>query len=403
MKSSSQMYDVAVIGGGLSGLCAALRLGQNGVKTILLNTTINSSDRALGGFARFSGAKFSLPPAGMGLLPIVGSSSALFRIIEEVISILGIKHKHPEHSIDLGLNLEDRELSDGVLLRNYNSIVLTPSEMNEVIDALAARVCIHSHVIDAKCISLTRSAMHWHSRYLIGDNIEEIVSNAVFFAGGRIGSEILRAAGCQETHGKGLDLGIRVEFPNKNNLLALRKFGPDAKVLSNNCRTFCLNVPGTIYRYPLGSIEIPGGIVASHSEPAGNVGLLFRTPDKVETLRAILFRAQKFLNNTNRAIFVTGDFLGEAEKLLNSLYGTDVVSILNSFGATLHTQNLIDWNKPHIVHIPLLDWHWPTFSQPNTFSSSCADLVVLGDSSGHARGLLQAAISGYIAALEYTS
>ena len=95
MAPSSRQYDVAIIGGGLSGLCAALRLSQRGVKTTLLNTTINSGDHSLGGFARFSGAKFSLPPAGMGLVPIVGSSDVLLRIINQVISLLGIDNKRP--------------------------------------------------------------------------------------------------------------------------------------------------------------------------------------------------------------------------------------------------------------------------------------------------------------------
>ena len=106
MAPSPNPYEVAIIGGGLSGLCAALRLSQGGIKTILLNTTINPGDRSLGGFARFSGAKFSLPPAGMGLLPIVGSSNALFQIIEQVISLLGIEHKRPNSSTDLRLRLK---------------------------------------------------------------------------------------------------------------------------------------------------------------------------------------------------------------------------------------------------------------------------------------------------------
>ena len=162
-------------------------------------------------------------------------------------------------------------------------------------------------------------------------------------------------------------------------------------------------MPGTVYWYPLGRIKVPGGVVAIESEPAGNVGLLFRSPDKINTLRSVLARAERVLTNENRSVPVRGTFLGKTESVLRSLYGNDVVSRLKAFGETLQEQGLVDWTKPHVVHIPLLDWHWPTFSLPNTFSSSHADLVVLGDSSGHARGLLQAAASGYIAALEYIS
>ena len=181
MASLLHRYDVAVIGGGLSGLCAALRLGQSRVRTVLLDSTVNSTDRALGGFARFSGAKFSLPPAGLGLLPIVGSSERLFEIVDQVISLLSIDYKQPTNSTDLRINLKDIELSKGVFLRNYDSIVLTPSEINQVIDNLEKKVRTHSHVINAKCTSLTRNATQWHIKYLARDNIEELVSKVVFF------------------------------------------------------------------------------------------------------------------------------------------------------------------------------------------------------------------------------
>ena len=401
MAPSSNQYDVAIIGGGLSGLCAALRLSQRGVRTTLLNTTINSGDRSLGGFARFSGAKFSLPPAGMGLIPIVGSSDALLRIISQIISLLGIDHKRQHSSTDLSLTLNDTELAHGVHLRKYDSIVLMPNEMDVLIDNLEARVREHCDVVSGKCISLLRSGMQWHSRCLVGSITREIVSDVVFFAGGRMGSDILTSTGCLETHGKGLDLGIRLEFPDKKDLFALRELGPDAKIISGRCRTFCLNVPGKIYRYPLESIQIPGGIVATEEELSANVGLLYRSSEKMHTLDTVLSRARERITNENQAVQVPTGFLGEAKNLLLSIYGSDVVSSLCEFGAKLHQLGLVDWDKPHIVHLPLLDWHWPTFSLPNTFSSSLPGLVVLGDSSGHARGLLQAAISGYIAATDY--
>ena len=277
-----------------------------------------------------------------------------------------------------------------------------PSEMDVLIDDLEARVREHCHVIVGKCISLLRSGTQWHSTYLIGSTTEEIISDAVFFAGGRMGSDILSSTGCLETHGKGLDLGIRVEFPDKQDLFALRNFGPDAKIISGRCRTFCLNVPGKIYRYPVESIQIPGGIVATEEELSANVGLLYRSSEKMCTLGTVLSRAGEIVTKENQAVQVASGFLGDAKSLLLAIYGSNVVSSLCAFGAKLHQLGLVDWDRPHIVHLPLLDWHWPTFSLPNTFCSSLPGLVVLGDSSGHARGLLQAAISGYIAATDYS-
>ena len=90
-----------------------------------------------------------------------------------------------------------------------------PNEMDVLIDDLETRVRNNCHVIVGKCISLARTDTHWHSTYLTGSTTKEIISDVVFFAGGRMGSDVLSNTGCRETHGKGLDLGVRVEFPDK--------------------------------------------------------------------------------------------------------------------------------------------------------------------------------------------
>lgn len=51
--------------------------------------------------------------------------------------------------------------------------------------------------------------------------------------------------------------------------------------------------------------------------------------------------------------------------------------------------------------MPLLDWHWHTFATPSSHLTSLPGVYALGDSSGHARGLLQASVSGWLAAEEY--
>ena len=403
MRNKPDHYDVTIIGGGLSGLCAALYLGDIGVKTILIDSAIENTQGGLGGFARFSGAKFSLPPAGMGLLPIVGSLDQLSAKIEEVLAILQLHDKLQQNSKDLEVNLSDEEIVPGVSARRYSSIVLTPSEIKDTIDSLSNRVKAVCEVIEGECLRILDTGHGWEVEYMSSGNSERVLlsSAAVFFAGGRTGSNLLTTAGCKETSGKGLDLGVRVEFPDKENLRKLRELGPDAKILVDACRTFCLNVPGEIYRYSFGSISIPGGVVAEASHKAGNVGLLYRHQNKTAILSSILSKANSIMHTGELKYLSSEGFLGAAEQPVAEMFGLDVTNSLRLFGMVLEELGLLDWSQPHYIHIPLLDWHWPTFSMPGTFRSTSSGLYVLGDSSGHARGLLQAAASGYIAAEEY--
>lgn len=403
MSTKYHTFDAIVVGGGLSGLCASLCLGTRGASVLLLDEAITGPKCTLGGFAQFSGAKFSMPPAGMGILPITGSIEALTNSIEEVLSILGLDTTHKEASPDISVSLDDQELANGVQVRKYSSIVVTPKEIEAIISSLANRVRNVVHVVHGRCKSLTRTDSEWACDYIEKESSSIAYSKAVFFAGGRLGADLLQASGCNETSGKGLDLGLRVEFPEKSDLRSLRDLGPDAKIIANRCRTFCLNFPGKIHMYPFRSIQIPGGVVAEESHSAANVGLLYRTPKKAEVLDTVVSQAGRILQANGSRHLIEKDFIGPVQKLLLSIYGEEVVEHLVSFGEELSKLGLASWTKPHYVHLPLLDWHWPTYSRAGTFESTEPGLFVLGDCSGHARGLLQAAVSGYIAVQEYTT
>ena len=398
-------YDVTIVGGGLSGLSAAHALGKASVKVALIDRPVDSTGSGMGGFARFSGAKFSLPPAGLGLLPLVGSCENLALIMNIVLERLGLQGRLPESSRDLKANLTDHQIGLGASARNYDSIVLTPSEMGSLIARLTEQVSAKCHILEGECLRISRGSPPWDIEYQPAGStgLYSLSSSAVFFAGGRTSSSLITDVGCEETGGKGLDLGVRIEFPCRQNLQALRDLGPDAKVLVGCCRTFCLNVPGHIYHYAFDSIMIPGGVVAEPSHTAGNVGLLYRHPDKASVLDEVVSKAKACRENYATPFLASGDLLGDAAPVLDQIYGPTVVSALNSFSDVLQKLDLVCWATPHYVHLPLLDWHWPTFCLPGTFRTVVPGIYVLGDSSGHARGLLQAAASGYIAAQEFLS
>lgn len=388
--------EVVIIGGGLAGVFAGLRLSSLGKACVLLDDPLPQSDGFLGGFARFSGAKFSLPPAGMGLLPVAGSLGRLDDAIRNTIETLGIDRNKFNSSLDY-------ERRNSLTLRRYDSILLSPSEIRSLTKQLSLRLHQTVQVFRATALEIESTPAQCSTLIKRNGKEEVIVSDAVFFAGGRLGGDILTRAGAIPQNGKGLDLGVRIEFLDKEALSGLRALGPDAKILDKNCRTFCLNSPGTIYRYPLADISVPGGVVAEERTSSGNVGILYREKSKKDNLPIILEkcgRQHQNLIDASEALHHGAPFILPA--LLKSIYLEDQCEELQSFVNNLHNEGLVNLGSAYRIHVPLLDWHWNTYSLPGTHKTTNHRIFALGDSSGHARGLLQACISGWLAAEEYS-
>lgn len=387
--------DVVVVGGGLAGIVSALRIASAGASAVVIDQAVPQADGRIGGFARFSGAKFSLPPAGMGLLPVAGSDGKFRSTIDSVLSILRMDRS------PTSLSFDHTELG-GLTLRQYESILLTPHQVSDLLDHLDGRVRSEAELLQGKATNLQRSNGAWCVEVTTLDASVQVLADAVFYAAGRLSDDLLTRAGAEPRDGKGLDIGVRLGFTNKEALSVLRAFGPDAKFLRNGCRTFCLNCPGHIYRYPFGTLTIPGGVVASSDVTEGNVGILLRVHNKQDRLRAIL----------NSTAGIAAALVEESARtstmqrlkmppVLASLFGEDSCGELQEFVNRLHVEGLIDLAFEHRIHMPLIDWHWNTFALPASHRTSLENVFALGDSSGHARGLLQAGVSGWLAAEEY--
>ena len=392
--------NVAIIGGGLAGILAAIRLAKSHINCILIDNSLPGSNGKLGGFAAFSGAKFSLPPAGLGLLPTLENSEELNLKISEVLSEMGLSfsglHKSSEVKPTIQNKLEK-------YLRPYESLLLSPDEIQALINRLSIGISAKYKVLNGSCSNLTHNGINWDFDVNFSNlnTTCRIQAGAVFYAGGRLGSDFLMKAGAMPTQGKGLDVGVRIEVMDRSALNSLRILGPDAKIIDGKCRTFCLNVPGLIYHYPYNGIQIPGGVVAEENESLANVGLLVRVQDKINKLASIVESTKALDIAKINNIVLSGSPNDHLESYASPILGGDVVEALKSFIRVLDNESLIDFSLPYKIHMPLLDWHWDTFAKTGSHETSLGHVYVIGDGSGHARGLLQAAVSGWIAAEEY--
>ena len=380
--------EYIVIGAGMAGLCCASILKDAGADVLLCDVPVHVDSVSVGGFAEFSGAKFSLPPAGLGLVDVVGGMDELEALIDATLAILagsriGPLLQAPQRSG------RQRPLVDGGSLREYHSIVLTPSEMNGLIAYLgsaAADSLIKERIVGLKA-GATRVDVEFADRTIVR-------ASKVVCAVGRTGSALLRNAGARAQNGKGIDVGVRVEFPTTSPLKNLRAQGPDAKLMRNDVRSFCLNVPGKVYHYKALGFHIPGGVVAESGHEGSNVGILRRFTDKELVLARLAELADQKGENIGPCNFEQiGPSIGGNSEI-ESVLGTNICDDIDEFTHWTSETGLIDWSCPHLVHYPLLDWHWDVFGCPGTFATTLPNVYAAGDLSGHARGLLQAAVSG---------
>ena len=388
------MFDTVIVGGGLAGILAAKRLSETKRLNIaLVDSAIPAAKGVLGGFAKFSGAKFSRLPAGQGLVEVAGGLDELENLTSEVIEFLGLCKKEQVLSQDKASEIDSGDLT----LRSYLSILLQPDEIDQMIAVCTRKLSENVTVIQDQVVSIER-------RRGFGITLtsgKELHAAIVLVSVGRSGGGLLSGLGAKEQNGKGFDIGVRLEFDQKEALAGLRNLGPDAKILRGEMRTFCLNYPGEIYYYPFEGFSIPGGIVASPSATAANVGILYRVPDKRSALPEVLGKLNIISSERlANASLTTGADLGDKGDLVEIAYGRSVREKIVGFLQLLYSERLIDLDVPHRVHFPLLDWHWPVFAVGNTPHTTVNGLYVAGDSAGHARGLLQAAVSGLIAAEE---
>ncbi len=394
-RVSAGCHDLVIIGGGLAGLMAAWRAEAFGLSPVLINVGVPGTADSLGGFAPFSGAKFSLFPAGTGLAPLVGGNEKLIQRYGTICSDF-LKLGFAEFNVSPD-DLMGREVrgDDGLSYRNYHSILLTPTRVAQLLAALAARLT-NSVILPAIVASIDVNDGGFFRVHLVDGDI--VSARKLIMAAGRLGASLLKLANVRETPGKGIDVGIRLEFETRAPVVGLRGLGPDAKFIAGGVRTFCLNSPGKIFHYPGAGFRLPGGIVAESDWPQSNVGILCRLGDRDAVIRHVEEMAPA-RDAAPLAFEGRGERFEWTDHAL-ALVGADTALRIDRFIQLLAESGLVALPPSYTVHYPLLDWHWPVFSQPGRLATGVPGLLAAGDMSGHARGLMQAALMGLLAVEE---
>lgn len=208
---------IGVIGGGLAGLVASLRLQNFGHDVALIDEPLPAARGVLGGFAKFSGAKFSLPPAGLGLVNVTGDVANLNLAIQEVLNLLDLPVATLQQSIDARLTLDT-----SIEQRQYTSYVLSSEQIDDLVFNLARRLN-KATTLFGKAKRISRGAGTWCVDVDSANGAEKVLVERLIVATGRKGHALLDAAGAVRQVRKGIDIGVRVEFQQKEALQRVRE------------------------------------------------------------------------------------------------------------------------------------------------------------------------------------
>jgi uncharacterized protein len=441
--------DICVVGLGPAGLGAALQLAlfSNGVRVLAVDSGPAARFRTctilqqkgcrrvspchmlggLGGAALLSGGKISEFPAGRSLQqflpPSVDVANELSAALDFLETFIPLQRRYLKDSTTH--QAEEIFAEKGFSYRYYPAHTYRRPDMIEGIERMAGEIQTRGAVrLTTEVTSLkARTDGSWQLGLQSNGKITQVTTGSVVFAGGRLGNplvmETLREEGIEPQPNRP-EVGVRLEFPTRF-WPELSRWHNDLKLHFGNARTFCVCQDGSLapYRWK-DSLWLEG-----FADPALKTGLsnLAVTVRLAEHSPAELVGMRRAIQSHTRAI--SGG--QPVRELLSSVLGLrtqpghEAVSgssirywkwgktlqcfpppIRESIHDAVHffaTQTFAPklWDAIS-VFAPEADYLSPRIQVGRNFETGLSNLWVVGDTTGHFRGILQAFASGRIGA-----
>lgn len=399
--------QVYIIGGGLSGLSAAISLAQEGyAKVTILEQGFDYSVRlqstnsdllcGLGGAGTLGGGKLCFPPASGGIWSKTSAFRSEFPAFNQSYfnNVLTRAYSAPYPLICKG----DSELS----LKRYDSIVLFKDTMNEWVSGLIATAITMGVKIRCKCTYLShKKEKNGVAVIFRNENecMERQFASYLLFATGRSSTSLLNSI----FHSKVPlmpDLGIRMSIDRQQEYV-FSSIGKDIKFKSTigdfSVRTFCVCSGGDSTVVTKGAYQYYDGHFAKEDTGITNLGILARS--KVYSGFSVVDDYLRSMQEYIAADMSLKDFLNYKKLLTRNNQYEMLFDVIAEFIRYLQTAGFITQSPSSIpIMIPSVDRLNSIIATDCSFQTIQPGIYVIGDATGISRGFVQAMWSGHCAA-----
>lgn len=394
------LYDVIVIGGGVSGLSAAYALVQNGLRVLVVERgkhiyQRNRSDmldvsNGIGGAGLFSDGKLSMYP----------SASKLWKLQRKELETAYQYVRKLLHDIGTEIDEFSEEwcqdfLQDGVQ-KHYESKLINIEQRLKLVFLLYQGIGGSNILTESNVIKITKSGDLYCLEIRKGRTDCTHQARALIVAGGKhcFDKLVANPGGIDVSKmSYTLEIGFRVECDNSEfdyydnpqlDVKLIKRSG------NHSIRTFCCCRDGIVLEsssYDMRSLN--GSSTDWEQTGKTNIGILIRADeDEGRKLKKVL--GESFFKQSGKTITL-GDYLSAKE----SIFDDKVDSLMRNF-IKEHFPIMSASNA--VIHYPSIekDGKYPELN--DVLKIPKENIWVAGDATGLFRGLLSAMVSGAIAA-----
>jgi uncharacterized FAD-dependent dehydrogenase len=374
----------------------------------------------VGGSSVLSGGKVSGFPAGRAMEPFTGGERELKECLSSALTIFN--RYVPLEFEPVAPNLTQEFLQNyaslGFQFRYYPAYRYRQSSLLHGYSGMLERI-VNSGIsvhLRTKVTQITREADGFLVTTRSESGVRTYRCRRVLIAGGRNASTLMERLNAALDLGgstRPFDVGVRLEFPTEI-WPDIDQCHKDLKLHFGNARTFCVCKDGWIAPYRVNGIFLTEG----HSEPGSSTGmtnLAVTVREKPSTndfqileairqrlnsssqTRPVRQRLQDFLENRTTANSFPCDssisFWSSGN--LNDCFPDRLSDTVRS-AVSYFTSKLIpepSWSRVSVFG-PELDQYWSRYALRLGFETNTPGLFIIGDASGHFRGILQAFSSG---------
>jgi len=382
----------------------------------------------VGGCCTLGGSKISGFPAGRGLAKVLGSE-------ERAQRSLGAALNRFEAFVPLRHNVKGQESVEearrifnkmGFAYRYYDSSSFERGKFMEGCHAILREMKRYGIRVltEARALKVTAAAGGFRITALHQGRNIDIFAKRLILGVGRLGHKLVAdflapRVGAPQLNDH-IDVGVRLEFPSTL-WPDIDFFHNDLKLEFGSARTFCVCKEGKLAPYRMGEVFLAEGSrdISTRTEFT-NIAILVRKPlngasNKDVLVNEILGRLLKagggalirqpltdFLGVTGHSSAVGNTDVPHSfwrwDKVGCCFPGeimTEVRQAVEYFVHRLFGEN--DW---HLISVfaPELDYYWPKYKISANFSTTVPNAYLIGDCTGHFRGILQAFCSGILCA-----